>query len=237
MGGYAWTARDSFFLRTHYGRKPVSWIADQLGRTVAATDMRASELGLRRKARWREDEREVLRARIDDLTYPELAALLERSEKSVRHEAHRLGLRRRARRPVVWTAERVRLLEEHYGAMTAAELGAMLGVSEKAVFDKTHHLGLRKLGQLSAEAEAVLWELRDVDGVVEYFSAEFGVGAPAVRRALRQLRAQGGPTRPIGNVPRIVGALADTAAQAVRPEPGIIDEAHLESPSLEDHSP
>jgi hypothetical protein len=77
--------------------------------------------------------------------------------------------------------------------MTAAELGEVLGMTEAQVWYKASAMGLRKNRLLSAEARELLWEMREMEGAVEFFSREFGAGAPALERLLEQMKGAGGP--------------------------------------------
>ncbi len=202
MAGRAWTARDLFELRTRYPLGEAEVIAQEQGRSVAAVHTRAYKLGICRYRRWTDDERALLKDRAGKESYRALARRLGRTYRSVKHEVLRLGLGGDWPR-TEWTPARVAFLREHFSTMTAAQIGTALGVTEKAVVDKKHRLGLRRTRGMTPEAEAVLWELRDVEGVVEHVATSFHVSSRAVRRRLDQLVDQGGPLKPVGSPPPV----------------------------------
>lgn len=193
-----WRASDLFYLRTRYGREPVSRIATKLGRSEQAIRGKAHVLGLRRKPAWTEEQNAYLRSHYPTMTCADLGRVVGHTARAVKQQARRLRLGQPNKN---WSQEDEAYLEAHYHRMTAKELGAQRGFSERQVWTKASAMGLRKREPLSVEAEWVLWELRRTPGVAEYFSREFGVGLPAVRRALDQLQARGGPRSSPGNLP------------------------------------
>lgn len=193
-----WTARDLFHLRTRYGRVSVARLARELGRTEQAIRGKACVLGLRKKPAWTRTQNAFLLQHYRTSTCAELAERLGHTPQAVRQQARRLRL---GRENASWSKDDVAFLEANYDHMTARELGAARGFTESQVWNKASALGLRKREAMTIEAEWVLWELRDVPGVAEYFSREFGVGLPAVRRSLGRLKSRGGPSSSPGNLP------------------------------------
>lgn len=198
----SWRPSEEFHLRTRYGRTSVAAIARELGRKEQSVRSKAMALGLRRKPAWTEAQNEFLRDHRGEFTCGQLGELLGHTALGVRQQAHRLGLALMEPRP--WTPEEIALLEARYPELTARELGELLGRTESQVWNKASSLSLRKRPALSAEAEAVLWELRGVEGAVEWFAKEYKVGLAAVRSHMKELERVGGPTRPVGNLPKVL---------------------------------
>ncbi len=184
-----WTVQDPF-LEEHYGRMPVREIARRLGRSEQAVKGRAHRKGLKIKADWTDAEDDFLRAHYDEFTCAQLGRLLGRTAGAVKRQACQLGITKSNRK---WEDHEVEFLEANYDRMTAAELGRVLGMTDRQVWNKASALGLRKRDPLSREAMGLLWEMRHMPDAVAFFSQEFCVGEPALRRLLEEMERDGGP--------------------------------------------
>lgn len=188
-----WPEQDPY-LREHYGELPVKELAGRLGRSVNAVRSRASRLGLIKHQRWTDEEKEVLRQLYGRIPVEELAKRVGHTVASVRDHASREGVTADYH---VWTDQEDEHLELNYGRVRASEIGAFLGLEPHQVWERAKRLGLRRNRTLAAEAQELLWEMREMENAVDFFSQEFGVAKPALRRLLEEMKAAGGPMETI----------------------------------------
>lgn len=93
-----WTDHDVEYLRRHYGTKSRKEIAVALGRSVATVQMKACKLGLTNAEehgnhrRWRTHEEEILRELYSKKSQQEIAAMLNRTVRSVSGKLQMMGL-------------------------------------------------------------------------------------------------------------------------------------------------
>jgi hypothetical protein len=183
-----WSDRDDALLARAYGVRRTAIIARHLGRTVAALNERARVLKLAVLPRWTAEQDSVLVEQRGRLTAKEIGRGLGRSAQAVQARMQVLELTAEYH----WSEPAERLLVDRWPHASMPEIAAELGCSPDRVRNKARALGLRKRPVLSAEAEAVLWEMREVDGVVQWFATEFRVDARVVARRMREMEAAGG---------------------------------------------
>ncbi|HEX8276049.1 MAG TPA: hypothetical protein VF615_25655 [Longimicrobiaceae bacterium] len=185
-----WTEAEDTFLREHYPSEGAAWVAGQLGRPRGGVRARAEDLKLRHGRFWSDDDLEYLRLNYARLPTAEIAEALGRTAPQVHDQAKALGVRKEA-----WTPAEEQLLIDAYPVQTAPVIAAQLGRSPTQVYGRARKLGLRRRPPLSAEAEELLWALRDVDGVVGLFAEQLGLPAAVVKRELQRMEAAGGNCR------------------------------------------
>ncbi len=197
-----WTAEEDQILRDRYPTSSARAMAELLGRTLSAVQSRTHKLRIHQQPRWTAVDRRALRAGLSEgRTYETLARELDRSRKAVKHEALAMGLAKGTATRVTWTPAMEAFLLAHYAVQSAAWIADQLGATRLQVQNKVRRLGLRKRGRLTPQAEAVLWELRDQEGVIDYVAKMFDHSRRAIQRHLEELERRGGPARPAGNGP------------------------------------
>jgi len=93
------------------------------------------------KRRWTAKEEKFLRENYGKIPAPEIGKELDRSTKSVRRKAERLGLKSDFV-PGEWSEDEVEFLRRKHGEMTAQQIADRLGRTEAAVWSRTRKLGL-----------------------------------------------------------------------------------------------
>lgn len=137
-----WTAEEDAALTARYPRGELDALVVQLGRTRAAIQQRAHELGVTtRKRTWFAADDEELRERYErGESRAEIAAALRRSVRAVGARAAYLGIR--AKRPF-WTAAEIEDLRRSFGKEHPSVIAKRLGKSLPAVKSQAFKLGLR----------------------------------------------------------------------------------------------
>lgn len=95
------------------------------------------------KRPWTEEEVEKLKQGYKDgIPTKDIAAQLNRSERSVRGKAHLMGLTHAWRDDQLYSVEEDKYIQEHAQEMTRAEIGLELGRSEGSVYQRGLRLGV-----------------------------------------------------------------------------------------------
>lgn len=186
-----WTAEEDAFLQEHYPARGAAWVAEQLARARGGVRARVEELGLRHERFWSEEDKEYLRVNYSRLPTEQLVEALGRSASQIHDQAKALGVRKLA-----WSAEEQQLLEEAYPVQDARAIAERLGRTRVEVYSRARKTGLRRRPPLSAEAEELLWEMREEPGVVEIFADQLGLPSLVIAQTLSGLVSAGGPQRP-----------------------------------------
>lgn len=138
---------------------------------------------------WTDAELRHLRRHYRRRTVPRLAAELGRTPRAVEGKVERMGLSKGMRKGprYGWHAADLELLAREYPRQGAAPVAAALGRSPTAVRIQAKRQGLRVRPLLSAEAEDLLWQMREEPGAPEFFARQFGVALLAVERRLAEM--------------------------------------------------
>lgn len=93
-----WTEDEEYFLKSLYGKRTISYIAEKLNRTNSSVQHKAKELGVSQVAtqsnreKWTNEEIEFLQKKYETIGAHNVAAHLGRSVSSVKHKANRMNL-------------------------------------------------------------------------------------------------------------------------------------------------
>jgi hypothetical protein len=166
---------------------PLEEIAAQLiGRSLGAVQRMAHILGLRRLNPWTEEQIALLRQLWPEKTPSELAGMLKRSWRAIKHKARSLGLRRRplgaadsgdqeeapavrehqTKRRVLrpWSEEEVKCLKHMYPTHSLKETAQVLGSrSVTSIQGKAWELGLTEKQAWTAEEDNLIRKYHHLD--------------------------------------------------------------------------
>jgi len=92
MNGQRWHKRQIDFVRTHYGKLPVQWIANVVRRTPLAVKSYATAHGLASRHRLRPDQEAYIREHYGKRPAAEIAAELGKAVRTIWNAARRLGV-------------------------------------------------------------------------------------------------------------------------------------------------
>ncbi len=153
-----WTKLENKQLRRLYPKYSNLRIARELGRTTAAIANRASAFGLRKDVskgyrcqqgdsrKWTDRETDFLLKHYKTMTFPDIAATMERSCNSVTAKAVRLGLKKIK----LWTAGENKRLRQLYQKYSLKELAKEFNRSKYEIYVYAKRIGLpRKAWPLS----------------------------------------------------------------------------------------
>lgn len=154
--GRAWSSQETNLLRMLYPTTPNEDIAEQIGRTRNAVNMRARTLQLRKMEFWSEREDRYLRDAYQRCSYDELARRLGRTLLAVKARAITLKLEPKV---APWTKDEVRLLQKAYGTKDLSAIAAELGRTRAAVAKKAREMGLVRFRHWSSQEVRKLREL------------------------------------------------------------------------------
>ncbi|WP_323946867.1 Arc family DNA-binding protein [Aeromonas hydrophila] len=137
--GNPWTDEDKQFLRDNIMTMSYSEMAKHLGRTSKGVRSQCRFMGLKKKAAtvwygqdlWSSEDDDLLRQRIDDLSYEELSTLVNRTIDAVRKRARFLGVGKqlRARDKQTYLANEA-FIKANYMTMTHQAMADALGVDK-----------------------------------------------------------------------------------------------------------
>lgn len=185
-----WTETEIRIISEHQGTRREA--AAILGRGYDAVQAQVSAIGAVRAPRWSEEDLAYLKAHWAPEQTATIARHLGRTPGGIMVKASVLGLRQHAASRF-WSEKDLAYLNANWERLSTADLAAHLDRSESAVRKAARHQGLRRRPTLSPDAEELLWELRETEGVVEYFARHFGRHVAAIERVLRRLAEAGGP--------------------------------------------
>lgn len=187
----SWSREETIFLLEHIQTDPLTWVAEQLGRSMSAVSLRPKQLGI--FPGWSGQDDQVLLQNIDKLTHAEIGKLINRPAYAVgkrlrfltdhEFDFSRLGLIRlfeaKGRewvdgliylpvRPAEvgktkWTEEQITLLQKHYPTKGSIWCAAKLAMSPERVRHKAQTMGIKKTTVArSWTAEEDKWLLENV---------------------------------------------------------------------------
>jgi len=117
---------------------------------------------------WTEIEVQILKNNYMNLRYKDIADLLGRTEKSIRHKVCNLDLKRKGIQPIIpknpWTELDIELLKRNYLNMKYKDLGAVLKRTEGSIRNKVYELGLDKKA-------AEPWSEYDIKKLKDYYKS------------------------------------------------------------------
>jgi hypothetical protein len=137
------TDADLAFVKRHFGLRPETWIASELGRTVEQVRAAALEI-FQNKARrgpWAEEEVEKLKEYIGAAEPETIARVLGRPAADVERQIGRLAAVRRTGR---WTSDEIQRLKRLFGTRTDEDLARILGRPVEAIRRQAAKLALAK---------------------------------------------------------------------------------------------
>jgi hypothetical protein len=132
------------YLHKHYGVLLVRDIADHLGRSTDAIELKAGRLGLRRKIhRITAAEKKWVIRNLGKISYQNMGDDIGVSAQTIQQIAHANGYRPRPHmRP--WSDQDYAYLRENYGKMTAREIAVHLDRTIPTVRTLAGNMGLTK---------------------------------------------------------------------------------------------
>lgn len=169
-------------------------IGEKLNRSMAAMQQKAQQVGIARYRAFTQDEADFLRAYYLDLTTPELAAELERTEQTIAARLHILKLRRPRHE---WTREEdiqlATMLDTHSLDEIAHELGTFLGDVKKRV--STQYIQKLKNIDSTEEEESYVLEAYEAGFSVQEIADDLGRTENETRVIMGKLKIKKPKTR------------------------------------------
>lgn len=190
-----WTDEDIESLKA-YVDEGLSYkeIGEKLNRSMTAVQQKAQKLGIARYRAFTQDELDFLRAYYLDLTTPELAAELERTENAIAARLHILKLRRPRHE---WTSEEdtmlVAMLDTHSLDEIAHELGTFLGDVKKRI--STQYIQKLKNVDSTEEEESYVLEAYEAGFSVQEIADDLGRTENETRVIMGKLKIKKPKTR------------------------------------------
>lgn len=190
-----WTDEDVESLKA-YVDEGLSYkeIGEKLNRSMTAVQQKAQKLGIARYRAFTQDELDFLRAYYLDLTTPELAAELERTENAISARLHILKLRRPRHE---WTTEEdiklVSMLDTHSLEEIAYELDTFLGDVKKRV--STQYIQKLKNVDSTEEEDNYVMEAYEAGFSVQEIAADLDRTENETRLIMGKLKIKKPKTR------------------------------------------
>jgi len=170
MNGSRWTEEEIQLLKKLYPIKFNREIASILGRSIYSIEKQANRLGLKKKPivfkkgtikmlrknemkPWSKKDIEKLKRLYPNLPTDEVAKILGRTVKAVKHKAYALGIKKQRDYFVRngkkinrkrWTDEEIKILRELYPKESAKSIAKKLGRPVNSIWIKAERLGLTK---------------------------------------------------------------------------------------------
>ncbi len=118
-----WTEEENQFIIDNHGKMSIKEIAEKIGRTPAAVNMRMWRFGLVKAGIWDDEKDEYLRQNIGKISFAKMTKELKMAPATISRRAELLGVRKRVRKSTV---------RENY--LNNYKANKEYGISKRAVF-------------------------------------------------------------------------------------------------------
>lgn len=165
MNSKIWTREEDEYIKTNFGIKTFSDMAEHIGCAITTVQNRAEFLGFKfeRKniRRWTKEEIELLKIMAPKYLNKTIAKKLDRPIQEVNKKARELGITLIFKRPV-WQKWKIKFLKENINRLSLTQIQKELEVSYYQIMDKLDELGI--------EYENNFWSEEEINILIELSS-------------------------------------------------------------------